>query len=274
MTHRHGWFVVCLFLTVGALASAEPEASPPAEQQDEQSEAVRLWEQGQEAMLHGNTDAAISLYQKSLKQEQGLARNYLSLAAAFLEKNEDEVAALYMDHYLQLQPDHLMARYHYATLLLRLKQPAAARKQLEHFIADIQDCEELANQHLVNCHSRLMEIAEADEDDYAEHLHRGIGLFRLACRRGELAPEVKAPDVESLLCRAAGELTLARQSKPDEARPSWYLYEVWTRLAQSQPAHRCLCAAETAAECSYLTPVEKRGLQLALRSRSGERQRK
>jgi len=270
MTQRQGWLIVCLGLTLGGLAGADSaEKAEP-----EKSEAMRLWEKGQEAMLQGRTDEAIALYQKSVHEEPDLARNYLSLAAAYLEKSEDEVAALHMKRYLELQPDHLVARAHYAELLLRLRQPAAARKQFERFIADIQDQQELASQHLIHSHSRLMEIAETEEDDYAEHLHRGIGLFRLGCQRVELGPAGKAPDAESLFCRAAGELTLARLSRPDEARPCWYLYEVWTRLAQSLPANRSLCAAESAAAFSYLTPVEQRQLQLAVRSRSGERQRR
>ena len=62
---------------------------------------------------------------------------------------------------------------------------------------------------------------------------------------------------ESLLCKAAGELILARRERPDEARPCWYLFEVWSQLAQRQPAARWLRAAEDAAPFSYLTPAER-----------------
>jgi hypothetical protein len=68
---------------------------------------------------------------------------------------------------------------------------------------------------------------------------------------------------EGLYCKAAGELTLALEERPDEARPRWYLYEVWSRLAQRQPARRCLREAGSAAPFSYLTPSEQRGLELA-----------
>jgi tetratricopeptide (TPR) repeat protein len=225
-------------------------------------------------MLDGNTDRAIALYNQSLKLEPELARNYLSLAAAYLEKGEDEQAGQWMASYLRLQPDHHVARAHYAELLLRLKRTREAHDQFEKVIADIQDNDELADKHLVHCHSRLMEIAEAEEDEYEEHLHRGIGLYWLAWQRAQLGEEEKGLDVESLLCRSAAELALARMRRPEEARPCWYLHEVWSMLAQSQPAGRWLVAAQAAAPFTYLTPVEKRGLQLAWLQWAGNRQRK
>ena len=75
-------------------------------------------------------------------------------------------------------------------------------------------------------------------------------------------PEGELP-VEGLLCKAAGELTLARLERPDEARPCWYLYEVWSHLAQRQSALRWLREADAAAPFSYLTPNEQRRLSLA-----------
>ena len=108
-----------------------------------------------------------------------------------------------------------------------------------------------------------MEIAEAGEDGYGEHLHRGIGLFLLARQRAVLPDPEGALSSEALLCKAAGELTLAHLAKTDEARPSWYLHEVWSRLAQQQPARRFLREAAQAAPFSYLTAAEQRSLQLA-----------
>ncbi len=259
MTVCQGSLLVCLALALPA-AEADPQKTP----------ALLLWEQGQQAMLAGQTDEALALYQQSLKLDPTLAQNHLSLAAGYLEKGDEEAAATEMDRYLQMQPNHHMARAHYAELLLRLKRLPAARAQLELLVAAIQEEEELAEKHLIACHSKLMTIAVAEEDVYAEHLNRGIGLFCLACQRADLPEDAVNLDVESLLCQAAGELTLARRTQPDEARPHWYLYEVWTRLAQSQPAQRSLHAAQAAALFTYLTPAEQRGLSLALRRKSGE----
>jgi tetratricopeptide (TPR) repeat protein len=261
MTLCQGPLLVCLALALPPAAEPETEKSP----------ALLLWEQGQEAMLAGRTEEAIALYQKSLKLDSTLAQNYLSLAAGYLEKGDDETAAEHLDRYLELQPEHLVARAHYAELLIRLKRFPDARVQLERFISDIQDEEELAEKHLISCHSKLMTIAMAEEDSYAEHLNRGIGLFWLACQRASLPEDASDLDVESVLCQAAAELTLARRNRPDEARPNWYLYEVWARLAQSQPAQRSLHAAQSAAPFTYLTPTEQRGLSLAVRQAAGDR---
>jgi tetratricopeptide (TPR) repeat protein len=242
------------FLCLGQGGAAETGAEPPA---------LRAWQAGQQAMIDGRAEEAIHHFQESLGLDPGLTRNHLSLAAAYLALGQDDQAAPHLARYLQTQPDHLVVRAHYADLLLRLSRPQAARTQFERFIADVQDHAVLARQHLVHCHSRLMEIAEGEEDAYGEHLHRGIGLYLLACRRAELGGVEGGLTAEGLLCKSAAELTLARLERPGEARPYWYLYEVWTQLGQRQPAGRCLRAARAALPLSYLTPAEQRGLFLA-----------
>ncbi len=259
MTYCPGPLLVCLALTLsqsGGAAQARPET--------EKSPALLLWEQGTQTMLAGQTDEAMALFRQSLQLDPDLACNHLSLAAGYLGGGDDEAAAEEMDRYLELQPDHLQIRDQYADVLVRLKQYQAARTQLERFVAEVQEEEDRAVRHLVSSHSKLMQIARAEEDSYAECLNRGIGLFWLACQQAGLPSDKRSLDVESLLCRSAAELTQARLSRPDEARPHWYLYEVWTRLAQSQPAQRSLRSAESTALFSYLTPAEQRGLTLAV----------
>ena len=264
-TRVHGVGVLFLCLAAARLPAAEPVAAGDP--------AQRLWEQGQQAMRDGRTDDAVRCYQQSLALNPNLVNNHLSLAAACLDKGDDEGAAPHFAHYLAAKPDHYAIRAHYAELLLRLREVHAARLQYERFDADVQEHADLAPQELVHCHSRLMEIAEQEDDDYAAHLHRGIGLYLLAGQQA-LLPDDDGYSPESLLCKAAGELTLARRERPEEARPCWYLYAVWSRLAQRQPAARWLRAAETAAAYSYLTPAERRDLQLAGRDLDAETHRK
>jgi tetratricopeptide (TPR) repeat protein len=216
-------------------------------------------------MAEGQPEQAIADFQESLRQDPTLARNHLSLAAAYLAQGNDAEAEPHLGRYLDAQPDHLVVRMNYADLLLRLGRPRDARNQLERFIADVQDHDTLARQHLVPSHSRIMEIAQGYEDHYGEHLNRGIGLYLLACRRAELPDEDGPLTVEGLLCKAAAELTLARLDRPNEARPYWYLHEVWEQLSQQQPALRCLRQAARTAPFSYLTPAESRKLHLACR---------
>jgi tetratricopeptide (TPR) repeat protein len=245
-----------VILVALAVTSTAPAAEPPA---------LRLWLQGQKAMAEGQTQQAITCYEESLRLDPGLARNHLSLAAALLALGRDGQAAPHMARYLEAQPDHLVIRAHYAEVLLRLARPGEARRQFERFVAEAQEHEALGREHLVHCHSRLMEIAQGEDDNYGEHLHRGIGLYLLARRRAELTAGEGGLSEEALLCKAAGELTLARLERPDEARPWWYLHEVWATLGQRQPASRCMRAAAAAAPLSYLSPAERRGLDLACR---------
>jgi hypothetical protein len=162
-------------------------------------------------------------------------------------------------------PEVLSMRCRYADLLWEQKQVKEARQEMELFVADAQEMGEAALGHLIHTHSRLTEVALAEEDEYAEHLNRGIGLSLLARRRAGLPEPDGELSCESLLCKAAGELAVARRLRPREARPCWYLYRVWARLGQRQPARRWLNAAGEHAPFSALTPSERRGLELALR---------
>jgi tetratricopeptide (TPR) repeat protein len=251
--------LACLCLLVLACPRAGAAADEAAVR------ARQLWEQGQDAMSDGHADEAIRCYEQSLAADPAFARNHLSLAAAYLDRGDQERACPELELYLHACPGHLIVRAHYAELLLRLRRSEEAGAEFRRFAAEAQGKGQEFAKQLIHCHSRLMELAEAAEDGYAEHLHRGIGLFLLA------ADQATRPDPddhlcpESLLCRAAAELTLARAERPDEAQPCWYLYQVWSRLSQRQPALRCLREAEEVAPFSYLTPAEQARLVLACR---------
>jgi hypothetical protein len=261
---RQVWIVLAL-LPVPSLLAVEPHSTSPG---------LAEWKKGQQAMLEGRTGEAIASFERSLELEPALARNHLSLAAAYLGRGQDEQAVLHLDLYLRARPDHHVVRGQYADLLWRLGHAEAARKQYERLEADVQDHEIMAQQLLVHCHTRLVDIARAEDDEYALHLHRGIGLYYLACQRATIADSQDELSVEGLLCQAASELSLARIRKRDEARPCWYLHEVWSHLGQRQPATRWLRAAAAAAPFSYLTPTEQRDLYLACRRHGADGSRK
>jgi tetratricopeptide (TPR) repeat protein len=250
-----GVWLWLVYVGSGAIAFAEPE--------DPAVLAAQLWEQGQAAMRRGQPDEAILYYKQSLATDPSLVHNHLSIAAAYLEKQDAATACPYLARFLEANPNELLIRARYADLLLQVRQLAEARRQFECFITEAQEQAGPAAQHLIRCHSRLMEIAEATRDEYEEHLHRGIGLLLLARKRSTLPdPEDDLP-TEGLLCKAAAELTLARLQRPTEARPNWYLYEVWSDLGQRQPALCRLREAEAAAPFTFLTRAEQRGLHLA-----------
>jgi tetratricopeptide (TPR) repeat protein len=252
----HASIFTLLILPAAVVTSAEQSLSSPG---------LPDWEKGQQAILDGKTEQAIALFQQSLKQEPSLVRNHVSLAAAYLAQGEEDKAAEQLRQYLKQQPDHLVVRGQYAELMLRLDHLDEAREQFERFESGVQDNDALARQHLVHCHSRLLEISTRLDDDYGIHLHRGIALYWLARQRDELTENSDEFSSEGLLCQSASEFVMARRARPDEARPCWYLHEVWSQLAQRQPATRWLRAAEEIAPFSYLTPAEQRLLHFASR---------
>jgi tetratricopeptide (TPR) repeat protein len=277
-TH-HAICLLLFILPALSLYSAEPtrsspESTPSSPEPSLSSPGLPDWEKGQQAILDGQTEKAIASFQQSLKQDPTLVRNYLSLAAAYLAQGQEEQAAEQLKQYLHKQPEHALVRGQYAELLLRLNQLDAAREEFERFESDIQENDTLAREHLVHCHSRLMEIATRLDDEYAIHLHRGIALYWLARQRDELNDNSGELSFEGLLCQSASEFVQARRLRPDEARPCWYLHAVWSQLALCQPAMRWLRAAEEAALLSYLTPAEQRLLNLARRQHEEEGSRK
>src|SRR5947209_4120059 len=120
MPARHA--LVCLGL-LAAVAAAEP--APPA--------AVVLWQNGQDALRDGDAVKAIGWFEQSLRLDPGLVRNHLSLAASHVALGREDKAAAHLGIYVNAQPDHFVARAHYAELLLRLGRAAAARGQFERF---------------------------------------------------------------------------------------------------------------------------------------------
>jgi tetratricopeptide (TPR) repeat protein len=235
----------------------------------EESKALQSWQKGQIAKRQGAPERAVAYYEQSLAQDASLTQNHLSLAAALLEKGDEAAACPHLEQYLARHPQHLQVRSYYAELLLRQERCKESRLQFEQFIADAQGDPSTLRERIQG-HCRLMEIAELAENDYDAHLHRGIGMFLLALRRTSFVEDEVELSAEGLLCKAAGELVSAAALRPDEARPCWYLYAVWRRLAQQQMAEEWLARAREAAPYSFLTPTEQRQLMLACHRLAGK----
>jgi tetratricopeptide (TPR) repeat protein len=188
---------------------------------------------------------------------------HLMKAAHLLDEGQDAEAARHLESYVSLRPDQTQARAQLGELLYRLNRLPGARFHFELFIAQAQEQGERAFRYLIHSHSRLVEIAEEEQDGYAEHLHRGIGLYLLGCRRAAEADPDGDCSAVSIFCRAAAELQEARKAQPEEARPHLYLYHVWGRLGQLSAADRALAAADRLALLSRLTNHERRQIQMA-----------
>ncbi len=222
------------------------------------SAALNLWERGQKAITNGLPKDAIPLYKQSLALDPQLHRNHLSLAAAFLEEGEDKQAADAMERYLDREPNHLSVRQHYGELLIRLGRLPDARRQLDRFLAEAQK-QAQPDGILLHTHGRLLEIAESANDSYEEHFHRGIGLFYLAFQPVATGTPLENQP-ETLLCKAALQLNQAVRLKPQMPRPRLYLYKIWHKLGQTQPALQALHEAETLQWEGEMTPWERSSL--------------
>src|SRR5262249_39351741 len=170
-------------------------------------------------MRQGQPKRAIGFYEQSLAEDPAFTRCHLSLAAAYLEAGHDEAACVHLCKYLAAHPEHVLVRAHYAELLLRLHRGREARREFERFGADAQDAGEQFPRHLAPAHTRLMEIAEGEEDEYGIRLNRGLGLYWLARERVTLKDADGELPAEGLLCRAARELDRAHRERPGAARP-------------------------------------------------------
>jgi hypothetical protein len=192
--------------------------------------------------------------------------DYLVLAATCIEKGDSSTAVEHLKRHVAAHPDQIMIRAYLAEILFKLKRLPDAHRHFEQFVFDAEDSTGPPRKHIVHCHTRLMEISRERKDDYGEHLYRGIGFVLLARQLDStLAAEAEPGFRERLLCKASVELTKANKLRPEEPRPSWYLYEVWTKLDQPRSAEKALKKTKSLALLSPLPPAEQRALTLAFR---------
>jgi tetratricopeptide (TPR) repeat protein len=184
----------------------------------------------------------------------------LSLAADCLERGDDAAAVVHLERHVAEHPEQIVFQAQLAEVLARLNRLSEAQLHFEAAVAHAQDGPAAARRELVHYHTRLMEIARTRQDDYAEHLHRGIGLYLVGSR---VAEKGESGGAERLLCKAAAALKEAQADRPDDARAAWYLHRVWARLEQPRPADRALRKAIACAPFSRLTAAESRDLALA-----------
>ena len=204
----------------------------------------------------------IGYFEPILAAQPQLTRSHLSQATALLEKGDLALACGELAKYLRDHPEHFEVRIHRADLLWRQGRLDEASMEFVRSIAQAQEQGEKTLRQRVQCHSALMEIAEAEDDDYGLYLHRGVGIYLLALQRAKLPEPDGRLSVEGLLCRAASELTMARMYRPSEAQPCWYLHQVWSALGQQATAKRWLDRAMAAAPFAELTAAERRELEL------------
>src|SRR5262245_34716943 len=86
------------------------------------------------------------------------APDALALAAACLDRGDDAAAVGHLAEHVKLHPDEVMTRAMLAELLFRLGRYPAARAEFDRVVADAQPTTGPPHDHLVHCHTRLMQM--------------------------------------------------------------------------------------------------------------------
>lgn len=189
--------------------------------------------------------------------------DHLLKAADCLADANNRGAIGHLTKYVNQYPDQIVFRMQLAELLLKEEELAEAHQQFHTLCAHAQEGHASGKKQLVHAHTRLMEIAQLRNDRYHEHLHRGIGLYRIAEQLQNKGVDVDAVEIERMYFKAVTAFKTALEVQTDDARAAWYLHLTWSRLDQPRPAEKCLRQAHANAAFSSLTPAEGRELALA-----------
>jgi tetratricopeptide (TPR) repeat protein len=159
----------------------------------------------------------------------------LTLVAECLERGDCAKAAIHLEAYLCRHTDQLLFRAQLAELLIRAGRDDTAKAHYERFIAEAQTTTGPLCDHLVAAHTRLMEIAQRNDDHFAELFHRGAGLLLLV-KQHEKSADADAGFGEEMLCKAMKALAEAKKLNPNDARARVYLAEAYERSGNRRAA--------------------------------------
>lgn len=194
--------------------------------------------------------------QASAEDVETPGKDDLTLAAEYLERGDKPAAAYHLELYVRKHPDQIMFRLQLAELLLQTQQDARARVHFEKFEIAGQEGNESVKQYLVHIHTRLMEIAQRQHDEFGELFHRGVGLLLLV-EQQDKSPDRDAMFCEEMVCKALRAFTEARELNPGDPRVRVYLAEVYSRMGNRRGAANERSAARNSAMPGDLTRTEK-----------------
>jgi hypothetical protein len=123
----------------------------------------------------------------------------LARAAECISRNELSAAATHLEAHMRAHPDQPLYRLQLADLHTRTANTEAATEHLERFVCDAQS--PALRKYLPDAHTKLMGLAQARGDRFAELLHRGAGLLALLVEL-DADPQRDADFCEEVLCKA------------------------------------------------------------------------
>ncbi|OWK46657.1 hypothetical protein [Fimbriiglobus ruber] len=190
------------------------------------------------------------------------AEDGLSRAADCLDRGDELGALPHLQTHVRAHPDAIMIRAHLAELHFRLHQLDEARVEYERFVVDAQLVSGPANQHLIHCHTRLMEIAETTDHAFDEQLHRGIGLLLLVKRWDSDPARRDGVAGEQTLAKALTALRAAKDEQPHDPRVNLYVAETLDRLGQASAARAAYRVARAGLPDPAVTPAERERIEV------------
>lgn len=153
----------------------------------------------------------------------------LEKAAEALERGDTSAAMPHFRTYVNAYPDAAGVRFQLAELLFRANKPHDARAEYETCLSSFA-ASLVPSPQQVQCHTRLMGLAEDRGDDFREHLHRAQGLYLLV-KRWDADPK-RRDDVESekTLSQALEALATAAEIRPGDTTVAQIRFAILDRL--------------------------------------------
>jgi Flp pilus assembly protein TadD len=178
------------------------------------------------------------------------SRDDLALAANCLEQGNSAGAIGHLSNHVRRYPDHVAIRTLLAEQYFKLGMARDACSHLERILEDGQADPARHRELRITCHTRLMQMAQDEPNEFAESYHRGMGLL-LVVEGWEEEHGVDRVLVERTLTQALTSFRTALESRPDDARLNLAVGDVLTRLGQPSAARTAYRKANAAPPSSF-----------------------
>ena len=169
----------------------------------------------------------------------------LALAAECLDRGDSTKAVTHLADHVRKNPDQVMFRSMLAEQFLKLGRFSEARMEFERSADEYRIDTAKHRDELIQCHTRLMQIAQDQSDEFAERFHRGAGLLLVIESWNGKEQDSKLK--ERTLSQALAQFRQALERKPDDAMANLMLGKVLLRMGQHAAARSAFLKANTAA---------------------------
>lgn len=168
----------------------------------------------------------------------------LALAAECLDRGDSSKAVAHLADHVRKNPDQVLFRSMLAEQFLKLGRFNEARMEFERSADEYRIDTANHRDELIQCHTRLMLIAQDQGDEFAESFHRGAGLLLVIESWNGKEQDGKLK--ERTLSQALAQFRQALERKPDDAMANLMLGKVLLRMGQHAAARSAFLKANAA----------------------------